>query len=335
MLCPLNALLQALWLHLNIIQMKKLLAILLIPFLIMGCTEKEDPITPNIHFGKNKFTTLVDGSDREYIVSIPMGYDGSVEFPVVFMLHGTGGDGEKFYNISGWKELGEQENILTVYPSALSKCIITDGEQKTTSKWNSQPTSGWQYCSNVTPPDDVKFLSQIIDEIESKYKIDHKRIYFVGFSNGGQMCAKLSIQLGKRIAAIVESAGSFSVDTTFHPVRKMPITYQMGNGDYGPGNVGPFIPLSKLGSLLTLTDHRLYTISQVNIESFDLNPNYNITGDTNKVVVATYTPNDGNTTNNFNFALIKDLTHMYPNGVNHWMHGAQVNWNWLKQFSLP
>ena len=24
--------------------------------------------------------------------------------PVAFMFHGTGGDGEKFYNISGWKE---------------------------------------------------------------------------------------------------------------------------------------------------------------------------------------------------------------------------------------
>jgi hypothetical protein len=26
--------------------------------------------------------------------------------PVVFMLHGTSGGGEKFYNISGWKEVG-------------------------------------------------------------------------------------------------------------------------------------------------------------------------------------------------------------------------------------
>ncbi len=315
--------------------MKKLIAALLLPFLILGCTEKEDPINPIIQYGKNEVTTMVDGLEREYIVSVPMGYDGSAEFPVVFMLHGTGGDGQKFYNISGWKELGEKENIITVFPSSLSKCIIDDGEQKTISKWNCLPVRNWHYCSKVTPPDDIKFLSQVIDEIESKYKIDDKRIYFVGFSNGGQMCAKLSIQLGNRIAAIVESAASFSIDTTYNPVRKMPITYQMGNGDYGPGNVGPFIPLSELDSLLTLTDRRLYTITQTNIKSFDLNPNYTITGDTNKVVVATYTPNDGNTTNNFNLALIKDLTHMYPNGVNHWMHGAQVNWNWLKQFSLP
>lgn len=316
--------------------MKKLIfTTVILSIIILGCNKNEGPDDQIIKYGKNEFTTSVDGIKREYIVSVPKGYDGTVAFPVVYMLHGTSGDGEKFYNISGWKELGEKENVITVFPSGLSYCIIDDGEQKKTSKWNTINYTSWQYCSDVTPPDDVKFLKQSMDELGRKYNINKKRIYFVGFSNGGQMCARLSIELGDRIAAIVESGGSFAYDTTYTPVRKVPITFQKGNGDYGPGNEGPFIPLSKLDSLLQLPQFQIYKIAQTHIKSFDLNPNNTITGDTNRVVIATYTPNDGNTTNNFNIAYISGLKHQYPNGTNHWLNGAQVNWAWLKDFSLP
>lgn len=315
--------------------MKKLLTLFVISFIIMGCNKKESSTKPEVEKGKFDFTTMVDGVEREYIASIPTGYDGESAVPLVVMLHGTGGNGEKFYNISGWKELGEQENVITVFPSGLFKCVTDDGERKTTSKWNSQPDSRWHYCENVTPPDDIKFFRQMLGELRDKYNIDKRRIYFVGFSNGGQMCAKLSIYMGDEIAAIVESGASFDTLTTFNPVRKMPITYQMGNGDYGPGNEGPFIPLSDLDYAMSLQDHRLYTIVQTNINSFDLDSNYTITGDTNSVVIATFTPKDGNTTNNFNVVFIKGLTHQYPNGKNHWLYGAKVNWEWLKGFTLP
>ncbi|MBK6817247.1 MAG: hypothetical protein IPG82_17760 [Saprospiraceae bacterium] len=53
------------------------------------------------------------------------------------------------------------------------------------------------------------------------------------------------------MAAIVESAGSFYLDTTYTPKRKLPVLYQIGNEDYGPGNVGPAIPLSLLDTLIT------------------------------------------------------------------------------------
>jgi len=310
-------------------------AICLLAILIVGCGKNEPPVNPDIKYGKNKFSTVVDGIEREYFVSVPKNYDGKTAVPVVFMLHGTGGDGEKFYNISGWKEVGDQENILTVFPSALSRCIIEEGEAKTISKWNSLPAANFYYCAKVTPPDDVKFFKTIIDEITEKYKIDSKRIYFVGFSNGGQMCAKLSMEMGDKIAAIVESAAAFRMDTTFVPVRKMPVTFQLGNGDYGPGKEGPFIPLSNLSSMLSFPGPQPYATTQTYIKSFDLNPNYTISGDTDTVVIATYLPNEVNANYEYNFALIKDLAHLYPNGANHLLYGARINWAWLKNYTLP
>lgn len=298
---------------------------------IFGCS-KEKPNSSIIVYGKNVFTAVVDGIERNYIVSVPQSYNGKKVFPVVFMLHGTGGDGEQSYNNSGWKELGEQENILTVFPTGLVRCNNDEGVMSISTKWNSQPTNNWSYCQNVTAPDDVKFLSQIIDELIQKYKIDSKRIYFVGFSNGGQMCAKLSIYLSDRIAAIVESAGSFNIDSTitWNPVRKLPISFILGNEE------GAFeIPLSQFESILNTSGFKPYIVQKTHVRLFDLNPKYKILGDTNSVVYAVFTPNDGNVKNNFNFLFVRGLGHEYPNGVNHWLYGAQYNWNWLKQFTLP
>ena len=41
------------------------------------------------------------------------------------------------------------------------------------------------YCDcNI---DDIDFIDQLMDELESKYCIDRSRIYVMGFSNGAQM----------------------------------------------------------------------------------------------------------------------------------------------------
>lgn len=78
---------------------------------------------------------MVDGRMRESIIVLPSTAPPSGGYPVVFMLHGTSGDGLKFYNISGWKELGEEENFITVFPSALSWCFVEDGIEKHLTRW--------------------------------------------------------------------------------------------------------------------------------------------------------------------------------------------------------
>ena len=296
-----------------------------------------DPTPSGYVVGKNRFTTPVDGDTREYYVHVPTRYNANTPTPVVFMLHGTTDQGERFYNNSGWKEVGETENILTVYPSSWQYCIIEDGVRTTTTKWNSQPAE-WQPCAGERLRDDVKFLNTIISELKSKFNVDAKRIYVVGFSNGGQMAAKCSIEMSDKFAAMVESAGSFSTDTTWTPLRKMPITYQVGNEDYGTGNTGPTIPLSKLNILVStpgLPVSKFYRIAGVHVRSFALNPNFTISGDTNTVSIATYTALTLNPNNSFRVVLIKGMAHVYPNGTNHWLEGAKANWAWMKNYTLP
>lgn len=297
-------------------------------------TPPEPPQTPKYVIGKNRFTVKIDGDDREYFVHVPLGYTGSTQTPVVFMLHGTNGNGEDFYTNSGWKEVGETENIITVFPSSWKYCIVEDGQtHPNTEKWNALPLN-WAPCAGEVVRDDIKFLQQVITELNLKFKVDNKRIYLVGFSNGGTMASKCSYEMSDKFAAIVESASS-SYGQQSIPLRKLPILYQRGNEDYGPGGTGPTAPMNSLSFLLTdsstsLLQGHLYKFSQTNIYYFGLNPNFTISGDVNTIVTATYTSKNPNEPLNvYTVALIKGLKHSYPNGA------AVRNWEWLKQYSLP
>ena len=294
--------------------------------------KKEDP--DGIAYGKNRFTTTVDGDEREYYVHVPKGYDGETAVPVVFMLHGTSGDGEKFYNISGWKEVGEAENILTVFPSSWRYCIIDEGEQKTTTKWNSQPAE-WDFCPGENPRDDFKFLRKVISELSARYNVDSKRIYLCGFSNGGQMAASCSVHMSDVLAGIVENAGTFYTDTTYVPARRLPTAFQLGNKDYGAGVDGPEISLALIDTILANTTYAPGRSTKTHINTFGIDPNYTLSGDTLTAMVATYPSLEGNPDIEYRFVFVKGLGHAYPNGDNHWMYGAEVHWQWLKQFSLP
>ncbi|MBL7701659.1 MAG: hypothetical protein JNM14_05385 [Ferruginibacter sp.] len=325
--------------------MKKISAFLLLTILSAGffsCSKNDEemltPISSTPVTGKNRFTTMVDGDEREYYVHVPKSYTGDVSVPVVFMLHGTGGDGEKFYNISGWKEMGEDEGFITVFPSSWRYCIIDNDGVSNITKWNTPPDAEFIFCPGQKPRNDIKFLNTVITEVSSKYKVNSKRIYLAGFSNGGQMAAKCVIDLSDKLAAIAENAGSFYIDTMYTPKRKLPVLLQIGNEDYGHGTIGPAVPLSGLDTILRTPGlpylgGRLNRMAGYHIKYLGLNPNFTIAGDTNAVVVATYNSLSGS--GDFRISFVKNLAHIYPNGDNHWMEAARTQWKWFKQYSMP
>lgn len=304
---------------------------------ITGCRKDNDPKNQSYQIGRNNFTIDIDGFEREYVVHVPSGYKEGTKVPMVFMLHGTSGDGPKFYAISGWKEVGEANTLITVYPSSWRYCITDeDGEKTTTTKWNSQP-SAFKFCPGEDPKDDIKFLRGIMDHLSGLLSIDEKRIYLVGFSNGGQMAAKCAIELSDKLAAVVESAGTFAFDTVFTPKRKIPTLFQRGNADYGPGNVGPEIPFKYFDSLISTANlpyqTSFYNSRSTHVRSFGLENKYTLSGDTNVALRATFKANPSISPLEYNIVMIKGLEHNYPNGVNHPVMGAEVNWQWLKQFT--
>lgn len=317
--------------------MKNLMWIALLILVCMFSCHKDmatPPVEKKYQTGKNYYTTIVDGDTREYYVHVPARYDGNTPTPVVFMLHGTSGDGEKFYNISGWKEVGEVENILTVYPSSWRYNIIDEGVNKNTTKWHVFPGS-FEYAAGETPRDDVKFLYQILSELKKTFQVDANRIYLAGFSNGGQMAFRCAVEMSDVFAAIVEASGTTSRDTTAIPKRNLPITFQLGNSDdMWLNSATETVPMSRFeAGLSSNAEHNI--IVHTHTTTFDFDTHFTLSGDTNSVLIATY-PGIPNVDNRqFNFVFIKDLDHNYPNGINHWFKGAVQHWAWFRQYSLP
>ncbi len=304
-------------------------------FIILLCSHSY----AQIKYGKNLVNTVSEGVEREYVVHVPLTYDGIQAVPLVFMLHGTSGSGPEFYDNIGWKELSEKENFIVVYPSSLRYKIIDEEGPKITTKWNTPPDANFVLQPGEVGKDDIRFLRKVIDEVSEKYRIDARRIYLNGFSNGGNMAAKCAIEMGDVLAAVCQNASSFSLDTHYVLKRKLPILYQVGNKDYGPGNEGPAIPMHLFDTLISTPglpykNGKLYEIANLTQRHFDLLAEHTIEGDSNLALVATFLPKPNTGGYEYKYILVKNLAHNYPNGVFHPFDAPRIHWNWMKEYRL-
>lgn len=309
-------------------------------FVFSNCNKTQEN-DPAITTGKHRYTITVDGTSREYYVHVPVGHNDQVLYPVVIMLHGSDQNGELFYNISGWAEVGDAENVLTVFPSALKYCITEDGETKNITKWNSYP-GGFSFCSVNDLKDDKKFMRQMIAELQHGFRIDSRKVYMVGFSSGGQLSATCAVELSDILTATIScgGGGALSTDSIYRPVRLLPTMLMFGNQDEkmlrGVGlSVKSSVPMG-FAQLYGQFPY-LYTVQpKPFINTFKLNEtSFILSGDTSSVIAADYRGLSGKPDNLFKLVEIKGLGHEYPNGINHPIKGAYYHWNWLKQFSLP
>lgn len=277
--------------------------------------------------GKHRITINVDNVSREFYVHIPNNYNNSVNYPVVIMCHGTGGDGLKFYNISGWKDVGDMEGIITVFPSSGEYCIIENGVQNNTSKWNAP--GSFDFCSGVVPLNDQKFMEQMITWLDKNVSIDMKRIHIVGFSNGGSFASYCGFTMTNIFATAVSASGATIGDTTFSVANKIPIILQVGNSD--PKFTSTPFPMD-LEKLIT-QDPTVQSIISTYNSSLGLAEVPSYSGNINQYLQADFLPVNTKGNHFFRFILVKDLEHNYPNGTNHPMKGAQVHWNMIKNIS--
>ena len=174
--------------------------------------------------GDYEFFLNHNGLERRYLVHVPFSYEKEVPTPLVFSIHGGGGTANGFKKSIDLDSNAEKNNYILVYPDGTNK---KNPDKKLS--WNSG--MGTMSLTMEKKADDVKFFSEIIDDIATKFNIDEDRVYATGISKGGQMAFRLGCDLTDRIAAVVAVAVPMSTDVTCEPSGSIPIMIIHGKKD--------------------------------------------------------------------------------------------------------
>jgi polyhydroxybutyrate depolymerase len=200
---------------------KIIMPILLIAIIVFtaGCSS-----SPTVSTSGDHTASLVwDGQTRNYIYHVPANAYTGASMPLVFALHGGGGDAEQMMRLTheGFNTLADRDGFFVIYPTAL------DG------KWNDGRDPAF------SSSDDVGFIGELIRLFILNWNIDPARIYVTGISNGSHMTMRLALDLSDKFAAAAAVAYAMSEKEAALEVASEPVSFLVMTG-----NEDPLIPWS-------------------------------------------------------------------------------------------
>jgi polyhydroxybutyrate depolymerase len=150
------------------------------------------------------------GRERVYLVDLPAGYEaGKTPLPLVLVFHGgTLGSAVQAERSYGFRELAEKKNFIAVFPDGIDH------------HWNDGRDGG---LASVRSIDDIAFIAALLDRLAADYRIDPKRTYAAGISNGAMFSYALATKLNPRFAAIGTVAGALAEPLAASFALKQPV----------------------------------------------------------------------------------------------------------------
>ncbi len=160
----------------------------------------------------------VSGVEREALVYIPESAKQTAA-PIVFVFHGHGGNMNNILKGKGIDKLWPEAIIVS--PQGLN----TPG-QLTDPKGE---LPGWQKAAGDMNDRDLLFFDAMLKTFHEEYKIDDKRIYATGHSNGGGFTYLLIETRNDVLAAAAPSAAA--AIRSLPRLKPKPIMHIMGEKD--------------------------------------------------------------------------------------------------------
>jgi polyhydroxybutyrate depolymerase len=180
-------------------------AVLWIP--VAGGQEQTPQASPTVE------GSLVHGGlERTFLVHEPPLRHRSAPAPLVIALHGGGGRGRGMEKLTGLSRLADREGFVVAYPDGI------DGH------WNDGRTTV-DYQAQREAVDDVGFIAALIDQLVERLKVDRRRVYLTGMSNGALIAHRIALERPDRIAAIAPVEGTLleSLATSAPPPRPISV----------------------------------------------------------------------------------------------------------------
>jgi polyhydroxybutyrate depolymerase len=166
--------------------------------------------TPAIAPGEVRVNTTSSGVARWYYRHVPPSYSGSKPMPVVFDLHGYSEGATIHLHMSELGAFGDSHGFVTITP---------EGSGTKVPLWNTDLKST-----------DVKFIGDLLDEVERTLCVDQRRVFVTGLSNGAFMTSAVACAYSTRFAAAAPVAGIRDIaGCTF--ARPVPVIAFHGTAD--------------------------------------------------------------------------------------------------------
>jgi polyhydroxybutyrate depolymerase len=173
--------------------------------------------------------TQANGFNRTYQIHIPPGRHGENPLPLVVVIHGAFDTGLGMETFSGFSTLADRENFLVLYPDGMGLFGYLQ-------HWNAGHCCGKAAKDKV---DDVGFIAQAIEDACRKLNVDRRRIYVLGFSNGGMMAARFAAERADMLAGAAFLAASIGgraseEEPEWHipdPQKPLPVLFMHGLED--------------------------------------------------------------------------------------------------------
>lgn len=161
----------------------------------------------------------VGGRTRSYVVHVPPELDPQKPAPVVLALHGATMTGPLMAWFSGLNAKADEAGFIVVYPNGTGR--------RSSYFWNAGHCCGAAAQNNV---DDVAFIRALLDDLGQAHRIDPKRVFATGMSNGAMMAYRLASELSDRIAAVAPVAGTMACSDC-RTTRSVPVLHIHGTED--------------------------------------------------------------------------------------------------------
>jgi poly(3-hydroxybutyrate) depolymerase len=172
----------------------------------MGCGKAVTRPNP-----RTQQTLMIGGVTRYYLIHVPENYDPSKPLPLVFGIHGLNMNNVwAAHDNSGFQLIQETNNqALLIYPQGLpangqSRPPSTESQWGTAdSNWGGPPPNANQ--ARMTA--DLAFFDAMVEHAKTNYCVDTKRVFAVGFSQGGFMTNTLGCERASVFRGLAPVAG--------------------------------------------------------------------------------------------------------------------------------
>lgn len=175
------------------------------------------------------------GGIRKFDIHLPPVWAPGEKLPLVFNLHYLGGDARDQDTLTDFNFIADTAEFILCHPWGAG------------TNWNAGFISPY-----VNGPDDVGFISALIDKVNGLYNIDLGRVYAVGMGQGGFMTQRLACELDDRIAAVASVGGAMADSAMFFCDNTRPVPVMLVNGtadsviNYFNGSPGFWQPIDSL-----------------------------------------------------------------------------------------